>query len=265
MVFYYKSTSTDYDNSGSIAIAVNYNANEAPYDSMGEVLNSMFAVSSKPSIGFAAPLECDPKTQPQGGFHVRHADNIIHVSDMRFSTVGLLNIATSGLTLPAGTTIGQLWVSYDIELMFPYTSATTPITTYGPTAGTWSSSNNGVDQLNSNLQDSFGPGISFYQDATNAFQQVKIIGRKDLVGKQFRIYASRTNAIYAIAPGTYSEYGFAMDTIEDRDDSEGAEVNWLTRKMIMTITNENVLTPPVFNLKWSASTGGIDMVVLAIV
>jgi hypothetical protein len=33
--------------------------------------------------------------------------------------MGKLNLATEGLTLPAGTVIGQLWVAFDLELMYP--------------------------------------------------------------------------------------------------------------------------------------------------
>jgi hypothetical protein len=120
MVFYYRSTSTDYQNSGTVALAVNYNATEGPYLNSESMLNAMFAVSSKPSLSFAAPLECDPATSPDGGYYVRHESNITGVTDLRMSTVGTLNLATYGLTVSAGTVLGQLWCTYDIELLYPY-------------------------------------------------------------------------------------------------------------------------------------------------
>jgi hypothetical protein len=120
MVFYYRSTSTDYQNSGTVALAVNYNATEGNYLNSESMLNAMFAVSSKPSLSFAAPVECDPATSPDGGYYVRHESNITSVTDLRMSTVGTLNLATYGLTVDAGTVLGQLWCTYDIELLYPY-------------------------------------------------------------------------------------------------------------------------------------------------
>jgi hypothetical protein len=120
MVFYYRSTSTDYQNSGTVALAVNYNATEGNYLNSESMLNAMFAVSSKPSLSFAAPVECDPATSPDGGYYVRHESNITSVTDLRMSTVGNLNLATYGLTVDPGTVLGQLWCTYDIELLYPY-------------------------------------------------------------------------------------------------------------------------------------------------
>jgi hypothetical protein len=120
MVFYYRSTSTDYQNSGTVALAVNYNATEGVYTSSESMLNAMFAVSSKPSLSFAAPVECDPASSPDGGYYVRHPSNITGVTDLRLSTVGVLNLATYGLTVDPGTVVGQLWCTYDIELLYPY-------------------------------------------------------------------------------------------------------------------------------------------------
>lgn len=117
MVFYYKSTSTDYNNSGTVAACVNYDAAEVAYKSMSEILNAKFAVSCKPSLHMAVPVECDPKEQPTAGYYVEHGDTTSR--DARFTTMGKLNLATEGLTLPAGTVIGQLWVAFDIELMYP--------------------------------------------------------------------------------------------------------------------------------------------------
>lgn len=117
MVFYYKSTSTDYNNSGTVAACVNYDAAELPYKSMSEILNAKFAVSCKPSLHMSVPVECDPKEQPTQGYYIEHGDTTSR--DARFTTMGKLNLATEGLTLPAGTVIGQLWIAFDVELMYP--------------------------------------------------------------------------------------------------------------------------------------------------
>jgi hypothetical protein len=128
MVFYYQSTSTDYNNSGSVAIATNYNATEKGYSSMDVFLNSMFAVTAKPSESFAAPIECDPASMPEGGYSVRHEENILpgQPTDLRLSSVGTVNIATEGLSLQPGTILGQIWCTYDVELLFPYIAEVPP-------------------------------------------------------------------------------------------------------------------------------------------
>jgi len=120
MVFYYKTTSTDYNNSGTVQLAVNYNATEEQYTSTAQMLNSMFSTSTKPSVSAAAPIECDPNTMPTGGYYIRHPLSVNTDTDLRMSTVGTLNVATEGLTLPSGTVLGQLWCTYDVELMYPY-------------------------------------------------------------------------------------------------------------------------------------------------
>lgn len=120
MVFYYKTTSTDYNNSGTVQLAVNYNATEEEYTSTAQMLNSMFSTSTKPSVSAAAPIECDPNTMPKGGYYIRHPLSVNSDTDLRMSTVGTLNVATEGLTLPSGTVLGQLWCTYDVELLYPY-------------------------------------------------------------------------------------------------------------------------------------------------
>lgn len=122
MVFYYKSTSTDYNNSGTVALAVNYDVSQVAFVTMDQMLNSMFAVAAKPSESFAAPVECDPSTMPRGGYLVQQPAAQGGVIDDRFSSVGKLNLATEGLSLPAGTVLGQLWCTYDVELLYPYIS-----------------------------------------------------------------------------------------------------------------------------------------------
>lgn len=121
MVVGYRSTSTDYNNSGVIAIAVNYDPAERHFDSMSDMLNSKFAVSTKPSNSMLAPIECDPSRSPMDGYYVKHTTSAdMTDASMRQTIMGKINVATSGLTLDPNATIGQLYVSYDIEFMYPY-------------------------------------------------------------------------------------------------------------------------------------------------
>lgn len=121
MVIGYRSTSTDYNNSGVVAIAVNYDPAETAYASMTDLLNSKFAVSTKPSNSMLAPVECDPSRSPTDGYYVKHVTSTdVSEASIRQTVMGKINIATSGLTLDPGATIGQVYVSYDIEFLYPY-------------------------------------------------------------------------------------------------------------------------------------------------
>jgi len=127
LVVGYRSTSTDYNNSGVVAIAVNYDPAETAYASMTDLLNSKFAVSTKPSNSMLAPVECDPSRSPMDGYYVKHVTSTdVSEASIRQTVMGKINIATSGLTLDPGATIGQVYVSYDIEFLYPYMHVAPP-------------------------------------------------------------------------------------------------------------------------------------------
>jgi hypothetical protein len=123
LVVYYKPTSPDYGNSGTLAIAVNTDPAERPFDTLQGILNTKFAVSAKPSIALVAPVECDPSTLVGGGTMLVNHPQIYKsgaVVDSRFTSMGTLNVATEGLTLPPGTVLGQLHMTIDLELIAPF-------------------------------------------------------------------------------------------------------------------------------------------------
>jgi hypothetical protein len=123
LVVYYKPTSPDYGNSGTLAIAVNTDPAERPFESLSGILNTKFAVSAKPSIALVAPVECDPSTLVGGGTMLVNHPQIYKsgaVIDSRFTSMGTLNVATEGLTLPPGTVLGQLHMTIDLELIAPF-------------------------------------------------------------------------------------------------------------------------------------------------
>lgn len=123
LVIYYKPTSPDYGNSGTLAIAVNTDPAERPFESLSGILNSKFAVSAKPSVALVAPVECDPSTLVAGGTMLVNHPNIYKdgaVIDSRFTSMGTLNVATEGLTLHPGTILGQLHMTIDLELISPF-------------------------------------------------------------------------------------------------------------------------------------------------
>lgn len=199
MVFYYKTTSTDYNNSGTVQICVQYDATQNKFTSTSQLLNSQFAVSTKPSISVSAPVECDPKIHPLGGYYLQHAvsDNPAVASDPRFSVLGILNVATEGCSLPAGVVLGQLWVTYDIEFINPYVIPGTGTT---PQIDSTSSGRNDVSFSGPNVvlgttelisSNQYLSQFSVY-NASSSFngQSCKLVwtDKPQLVGKKFTLF-----------------------------------------------------------------------------
>jgi len=123
MIVEFKSMSSDYAASGplgTVAIATNYNVSDLPFATKIALENSEFAVSCKPSMSLMHAIECDPEFSGRKYYYVRDAATEgTGVSDPRLYDMGLLQIATNGLPGNAGTTLGEIWVSYDIEFTKP--------------------------------------------------------------------------------------------------------------------------------------------------
>lgn len=123
MVLVFKSMSSDYAAAGplgTVMIATNYNAVDREYTSKVELENSEFAVSCKPSMNLVHAIECDPKVTGLDTLYIRDpAYETGETSDRRFYDYGKVQFATQGLPGTEGNTMGELWVTYDIELMKP--------------------------------------------------------------------------------------------------------------------------------------------------
>jgi hypothetical protein len=127
MVFMYKSMTSEYAGGGSlgtIGIATNYNVNDKPYTDLVSFENSQFAVVNKPSMSIVHAIEC--KEFARNGLQLYVRDEKNHsssVSDPRFYDFAKVQIMTDGLPQSADSTLGQLWVSYDITFMKPIVSS----------------------------------------------------------------------------------------------------------------------------------------------
>lgn len=123
MVFSFKSMSSEYADAGplgTVILATNYNAVDRPYANKLEMENSEFAVSTKPSQSLIHAIECDPSVTGLNVLYVRDpAYDTTDTSDRRFYDYGRFQVATQGLPGSTGATMGELWVSYDIEFMKP--------------------------------------------------------------------------------------------------------------------------------------------------
>lgn len=123
MVFVFKTMSSDYSQAGplgTIMMATNYNAVDRDFTNKLELENTEFAVSCKPSTSLIHAIECDPKYSGMDVLYVRDPSyETTDTSDKRFYDFGKFQIATQGLPGAPNSTMGELWVSYDIELMKP--------------------------------------------------------------------------------------------------------------------------------------------------
>lgn len=121
VVFEFKSTSSDAVLSsatssalGTVSMATDYDAIDSPFTSKREMLNSMFANSSKPSISFIHPIECKSSITPMRQQYVRTGGGFPPNADPRMYDLGNFQIATEGMQ-SAGGIVGELWVTYEVE------------------------------------------------------------------------------------------------------------------------------------------------------
>jgi len=121
----FKSMSSEYASGaglGTVVISTNYNANLPPYQNKLQAENSEFAVSCKPSLSQLHCIECDPRQRPTEYLYIQpetYAGSSLVVNDMRLTSFGTLQIATQGLSAAQGVSIGEIWVSYDVEFLKP--------------------------------------------------------------------------------------------------------------------------------------------------
>lgn len=105
---------------GSVSLATQYNALNAPFVNKQELLNYQFASSCKPADSMLHPVECDPGQTPNQPLYVRIGSQA--AGDARLYDIGVLNLVTQGMQSD-GATIGELWVTYDILLIKPRISS----------------------------------------------------------------------------------------------------------------------------------------------
>ncbi|QMW68753.1 capsid protein [Crucivirus-277] len=124
LIFEFKSLSGDDQNKqsqGYVAGAVDYNSDSPFWVTKSQIENAMFSASSKPSTDIIFPVECDPKHNQVSEFYVRSSALASTSSELLYD-IGTFTIAR-GSNLNSTDTIGELWVSYDVELISPILGA----------------------------------------------------------------------------------------------------------------------------------------------
>lgn len=123
MVIEFKSLSADVTAGGALGavmLATDYNALAPDFVDKLHMENSEYAVSTKPSQSQLHSIECARSATAQEMLYVRNNTSSVTTSqDPRLYDLGLFQIATVGLPGAVGEVLGELWVTYEIELYKP--------------------------------------------------------------------------------------------------------------------------------------------------
>lgn len=99
---------------GTVVLSTLYNAYEKIPTNKQAMEALEFTTSCVPSTNMIHPIECAPREQVLNHLYVSQDPQ----SDARFSTLGTFLCATVGQQ--AAANLGELWVSYDVELLKPH-------------------------------------------------------------------------------------------------------------------------------------------------
>lgn len=140
LLFEFVSTSADALNStntalGTVVMATQYNVNRPNFVSKQEMEAYEFSCSTRPSASLLHPIECNPDETPMTHLYVR-SGTVPSGEDARMYDLGKFQLATVGMQ--AAATIGELWVTYDIELLKPR------LNPYGTYSGEYTRIKNGA-------------------------------------------------------------------------------------------------------------------------
>jgi len=115
IIFEYVPTSSDYNGSsqalGSVIMATDYDPTDSAYPNKFVMEQADYACSTRPSNGQRHGIECDLKERGVRSFYTAVSAPSV---DLRLCDLGNFQIATQGSS--SVSTLGELWVSYDIAL-----------------------------------------------------------------------------------------------------------------------------------------------------
>jgi hypothetical protein len=126
LVFHYIPTSGSAVSSvnaalGSVMLQTSYRSSDRPPSNKAEMLNEFWSSEGVPAEAFVHPIECDPKENPFNIQYVRTGR--VPAGDSQLSyDLGVTHVAVSGCQSD-GNALGDLWVTYEIELSKPIVSS----------------------------------------------------------------------------------------------------------------------------------------------
>jgi len=108
---------------GTVIMGTKYNVLELPFTNKFEMENWEFTSSCKPSCNLMHPIECAASQTPVDMLYIRtsNATQGAMAGDLRLYDLCNFNIAVQGMqnTGQDGTSIGELWATYEVELYKP--------------------------------------------------------------------------------------------------------------------------------------------------
>lgn len=120
----FKSTSADAVSStnaalGSVIVSFNFNPTQPLFTNKQQQLETDFACDEKPTVSFIAPMECARSQTAIPELYVRQT-GLASNQNQQLYDMALMQVSTQGSQ--AVFTAGELWLTYDIELIKPITS-----------------------------------------------------------------------------------------------------------------------------------------------
>lgn len=108
---------------GSVMLAVQYRSDAPNFATKTQLLNEMWSVDTVPSTNVVLPVECAPAETVLTHQYIRTGG--VGTGDIKMFDLGLLSVATQGGQSGQNNIVGELWVSYDVELFKPQLSNST--------------------------------------------------------------------------------------------------------------------------------------------
>ncbi|QMW68966.1 capsid protein [Crucivirus-497] len=216
LAFTFKSTSTPYVKDqlsmsfGTVMMAVQYNVNNAPFTNKRDMENYTGATSGSPLQSQVFVMR--PDQDPLKVLYIRQGTPITKNYDLKFYDFGRFEFATVGMNVdPNATanTCGELWVSYEIELIKPrLRSITSRIDHYmmsNGSTGIWSTN---YPLGNHDLINAVTPPLS----ASNAYNGIFNLGTQII--KSNHTFVSQAGAVACAAvllPDSMADKFFVLE------------------------------------------------------
>jgi hypothetical protein len=196
---------------GTVVLATEYNAADTlPYETKSDMENQEFSNSAKPSKSIIHPIECSKYQNPMSILYTRPGQTPPN-ADVRLYDLGIFTIGTQGMQLqstgaePIGT-IGELWISYEIEFFKPKQSNLTIALEESWEVTSPNPSSTAMSQLNpfGNVFALPGSGSNLAKVCRAQSNAAVIIGYNVLAG------GTRINLSPDLRPGDTFEFVFAV-------------------------------------------------------
>lgn len=110
--------------SGAVTLVAQYNVNLPDYTSDADAQNAMYAATGRPMDGLMMGIECDPGQRVTKTLKIRNGS--VGSDPLTLYDLANLQVCVSGCS-SAGTDIGQVYISYEIEFLKPTTLTTSSL------------------------------------------------------------------------------------------------------------------------------------------